>query len=84
MMVTLHDGPFWTFVLEAETSLSRLVQSDWDFPLVASAFGWQSCSCGETDGTIDCEHRTANEMIWEAYDFLTAHVGKTIEDPGYF
>ncbi len=44
MTVTLKDGPYWTFVLESESGESRLIQQDWDFPRIASAFGWTPCS----------------------------------------
>lgn len=60
------------------------VQSDWDFPGLASTFGWVACDCRETDGTVDCEHRTASEMISEAHDYLQDHDGDEVEDPGYF
>ena len=68
------------------------MQDDWDFPRLASVFGWPPCPCGTTDGTIDCEHRTVREMIADAHDFLCAHAGnkasvhagKKADDPGYF
>ncbi len=68
---------------------SILIQSDWDFPCVASYFGFVPCKCGETDGTIDCEHKTAGEMINDARNFLDglcncADERRFIEDPGYF
>lgn len=50
--------------------LTRLIQSDWDYPGVASALGFVPCECGATDGTIDCPHKTAAEMIGAAYDYL--------------
>ena len=84
MTITLKDGPYWTFVLESPEGNSRLIQQDWDFPGIASAFGWTPCFCGQTDGTVACEHRSVSEMIWEAYDFLASRVGETIDDPGYF
>ncbi|MBU1173664.1 MAG: hypothetical protein KKD44_29185, partial [Proteobacteria bacterium] len=57
---------------------AALVQSDWDFPAVASAMGWTPCEkCDLTDGTVDCAHRTATEMISEAYDFCRDHEGET-------
>jgi len=63
-----------------------LVQSDWDWPGLASSFGWCPCDCGFTDGTVDCEHRTASEMIDEAKSYLDVQVngGTVVEDPGYF
>lgn len=84
MTITLWDGPYRSFLLVADSGASRLVQWDWDFPLVAGAFGWEPCSCGSTDGTIDCEHRTVRDMIWDAYEYLASRIGETIEDPGYF
>ena len=82
--ITLLEGDFGTFILEADDGRDVLIQTDWDYPAVASVFGWSPCSCGKTDGTVDCPHRTASEMIAEAREFLSAHVGDTAEDPGYF
>ena len=61
-----------------------LVQTDWDYPSIASSFGFVPCECGDTDGTIDCSHKTASEMIIAAAEFLDDNLGKIIEDPGYF
>lgn len=61
-----------------------LVQTDWDWPGLASSFGWIACKCGRTDGTVDCAHRKAGAMIADARDYLEAHDGESIEDPGYF
>jgi hypothetical protein len=61
-----------------------LVQTDWDYPSVASAFGYVPCVCGETDGTADCAHFTASEMIQNAQEYLDDHIGAIAEDPGYF
>jgi hypothetical protein len=62
-----------------------LIQTDWDYPGIASTFGWVPCrECGETDGTVDCSHRTAGDMIDEAFDYLIENEGETVEDPGYF
>lgn len=52
-----------------------LIQSDWDFPGVASRTGFVPCECGCTDGTVDCEHHTAGDMIAAAYDWLEARNG---------
>jgi len=63
-----------------------LVQTDWDYPGVASSFGWVPCrrGCG-TDGTVDCAHHTASKMIQSAGAYLDKIAGrKFIEDPGYF
>ena len=72
------------FLLETRNGDSHLVQTDWDYPGLASSFGWTPCDCGTTDGTIDCDHRTASEMIAEARAFLEANEGMVIDDPGYF
>ena len=66
-----------------------LVQTDWDFPGVASTFGWVPCFCNETDGTVDCRHKTALEMITSAAAYLDTLCGtngpeRYAADPGYF
>jgi hypothetical protein len=62
-----------------------LVQSDWDYPGLASNLGFVPCpDCGFTDGTVDCAHKTASQMIAEAQEFLDAHLGEPFENPGYF
>jgi len=52
---------------------TTFVQTDWNYPGIASAMGWSPCYCGATDGTIDCEHRKATTMINESYDFIVGH-----------
>lgn len=84
MFITLHSGDFGTYLLVAEDGQELLIQTDWDFPGVATTFGWQPCHCGRTDGTVDCAHRTASEMIADAVAFLDEHLGESVEDPGYF
>jgi hypothetical protein len=84
MKIALHEGDFATFLLIAATGQEILVQTDLDFPGLASTFGWCPCPCGATDGTVDCDHRSAEDMIADAQDFLRAHVGDTADDPGYF
>lgn len=83
MIITLHRGDYGTLLIRAEDG-QELVQTDWDFPGIASTFGWQPCPCGRTDGTVDCPHRTASAMIAEAREYLKEHVGETADDPGYF
>lgn len=78
-MLTLKDGPLFTFLVELDSGRTLLVQHDWEFPAIAELFGWQACPCGHTDGTIDCEHRTARAMLWDAYEFLDSHVGAVVE-----
>ena len=71
MQLTLKRGQFF-------------IQTDWDFPGAATTFGWRPCECGKTDGTVDCEHKTASEMIQQAQNYLDEHIGDSVEDPGYF
>jgi len=82
--ITLEHGPAGTYVVRSETGASLLVQIDWDFAGLANTFGWVPCFCGDTDGTIDCPHRTASEMFCEAREYLDRHLGESAEDPGYF
>ncbi|MEK7994524.1 MAG: hypothetical protein AAB403_12035 [Planctomycetota bacterium] len=84
MKITLENGPFATFLLRAPNGQSILIQTDYDFPGVASSFGWCACHCGETDGTVDCPHRTASAMIAAAREFLDDKIGESVDDPGYF
>jgi hypothetical protein len=69
-----------------------LVQTDWDYPGVASTFGWRprkrrGCAHDGTDGTVDCRGcgLTAGEMIASAGAFLDriADTGRSADDPGY-
>lgn len=61
-----------------------LVQTDWDYPGLASTFGWSPCH-DETDGTVDCPcGKTAGELIAEASQYLNEHCGEVVDDPGYF
>jgi hypothetical protein len=84
MKITLQSGDFGTFLLVADDGRNILIQTDWDFPGVASVLGWRACKCGETDGTVDCTHKTAGQMIAEARAYLDDHTGDTVDDPGYF
>ena len=62
-----------------------LVQLDWDYPSLAHTFGWTGiCECGDTDGTVDCSHKSASDMIDGAREYLDTHEGEIVEDPGYF
>jgi len=83
-MISLEQGDIGYEIVDLGTGESRLIQTDWDFPGVAASFGWRACKCGRTDGTVDCPHKTASQMIGEAAEFLDEHIGDEIEDPGYF
>ncbi len=64
---------------------NMLIQTDRDYPGIASNFGWVPCPfCRSTDGTVDCRHRTASAMIHSARNFLDTHIGQEVENPGYF
>jgi len=57
-------------VTEITTGRTRYFQTDYDFPGLATTFGW-----GGAEGEDD---------IQEAIEFLDAHEGAIDEDPGYF
>lgn len=84
MRIRLERGPAGSYLVRADNGASLLVQVDWDFPGLASAFGWVPCFCGDTDGTIDCPHRTATDMICEARDYLDRCLDESAVDPSYF
>lgn len=84
MKITLQSGDFGSYLLVGDDSQNRLIQTDWDFPGIASTFGWSPCSCGATDGTVACAHKNAGQMIAEAQAFLDEHIGDDFADPGYF
>jgi len=85
MKVTLTRPHTGCFELVASDGQTLFIQSDWDYPSIASNFGFVPCDrCNATDGTVNCKHRTASEMISAAYDFLVEHQDQTFDDPGYF
>src|SRR6266702_1614898 len=64
---------------------SLLIQTDWDYPALASNFGFTPCAdCHDTDGTVACAHKTASEMIQQAARFLDDKLGAIVNDPDYF
>lgn len=70
---------------------SIFIQSDRDFPVLASSFGWnmrgRKCKHEGTDGTVNCPDcgKTATEFINEAIRFLDDNDGKImIDNYGYF
>ncbi len=73
------------YLLTAADGRTLPIQVDYDFPGTAGNLGFVPCEeCDETDGTIDCAHRTASEMISAAAESLNEHSGETFDDPGYF
>jgi hypothetical protein len=63
---------------------TELVQDDWGFPSLASNLGFVPCECGATDGTVDCAHFTATEMIGAAREFINKHLGEPFDASEYF
>jgi hypothetical protein len=85
-MIRLEQGDFGTFlIVNEETGKDILIQTDWDYPGVASTFGWVPCH-DSTDGTVTCPDcgKTPGELISEANEFLRENIGACVEDPGYF
>lgn len=89
------NAPCCPCEIVAEDGRSHLVQTDWDFPSVASSFGWSlaqvqdddgdHCDHDGTDGTIDCKCGiTASRFIGAAREFLENNDGLEVDDPGYF
>lgn len=57
-------------------NVSCFISDDWDYPMLAGALGAGIvCDCGRTDGTIDCEHKTASGMIEDAANWLWDNLG---------
>ena len=40
MKITLQSGDFGSYLLVGDDGQNRLIQTDWDFPGIASTFGW--------------------------------------------
>ncbi len=67
--ITLENGQFgWDFILKHDNGKTALIQTDWDYPGVARAFGWTG-----NDNEIE-----------KAENYLGDHIGDRVEDPGYF
>jgi hypothetical protein len=77
-----EQGRCWAFV-----------QTDWEYPSLANAFGWQvkrvrgkdpECEHDGTDGTVDCPGCvTTSEFLAHAYDFLAGKDGEWTEHHEY-
>jgi hypothetical protein len=72
--IRLEAGSFgWDYlIVNVDTGDDILVQTDWDYPGVASTFGW-----GDYTDNPD-------EDIPAAQEFLDENIGAVMEDPGYF
>lgn len=92
MNIYIENGQFgWDYKLVGVDNdgneRSILIQTDYDYPGIASSFGWVPCDqCHDTDGTVDCTHKTASDMICDASKFLDSisDTGYCVDDPGYF
>lgn len=91
-MIRLEKHSYGLFaIVDVETGAEKTVQVDFDYPGIASSFGWSpepvnGCRHEGTDGTVACPWcgKTATEFITEAYNFLADNDGAEVEDPGYF
>lgn len=92
-MISLQQSDFGNYEVLSDDGQSLLVQLDWDFPSLASTFGWSpanvegetACSHTGTDGTVACGCGVSvGTFIASARDYLDAHIGVEVEDPGYF
>jgi hypothetical protein len=93
-MIALRTGPFGTYrIVNDDNTDDVLVQTDWDYPGIASTFGWwigavapNGCTHDGTDGTIDCPGcgTPASVFIEAAGDYLDENIGAVADDPGYF
>lgn len=96
MKITLDSNPGdapGCLKIVAEDGRDMLVQTDWEWPGVASTFGWSiayaggyACDHQGTDGTVTCPKcdSPAHFFIQHARDWLDEHDGAEAEDPGYF
>lgn len=98
MKIALYQGLYgggYTFGPETESSIpdrSRTVLTDYDFPGLAQSFGMvlrHKPKCedrGSTDGTIPCLvcNTPVSTFIQQARTYLDNHIGKVVDDPGYF
>lgn len=78
MQITLDNGPHGTFLITAEDGRDLLIQTDWDYPSVASSFGWNGRFSKKKYGT------GPSGEIHAAADWLSDNIGAEAEDPGYF
>lgn len=72
-----------------------LIQTDWDWPGVASSFGWSiskvkcpympDCEHEGTDGTVKCKRCKTQPVVFiqAAREWIDEHDGKVVENPGY-
>ena len=84
-MYRLDNQQIGYTVTNIATGESIYYQTDWDYPRLVSDFGGDViCDCGETDGTVDCPHKTASEMITAADNWLFDNDGLEVDGFGSF
>jgi len=79
ILIEREHCSFLITLLDENKEPSILVQTDWEYPAFASDLGWSPCDCGDTDGTVDCKHKTASQMICEAKQVLLDACGTVVE-----
>lgn len=100
MRITLDSNPVGApggcYLIVADDGRERFIQTDWDYPGVASSFGWSissvfdkhviPCDHSHTDGTVACPDcgLTPSDFISAAREWLDENDGATADDPGYF
>ena len=96
MKITLDANPSdapCCLKIKAEDGRDILVQTDFDWPSVASSFGWSiryagglACRHDGTDGTVPCPQcdTPVSFFIQCAREWLDENDGAQAEDPGYF
>ncbi len=78
MRIYLERGPHGTYLIRAEDGRDLLIQTDWDFPSVASTFGWRGKFSKKKYGT------GPSAEIHAAADWLDDNIDADADDPGYF
>src|SRR5665213_656669 len=85
MKITLESTDLDCYLITAEDGRDKLIQSDYDYPGIASTFGWsvsdlinkkkKVCKHKKSDGTIDCSDcgMKAGDFISSARDYLDDH-----------
>lgn len=102
MIITLDSNPSdapGCIKIIADNGQDILIQTDWDWPGIASTFGWsissvplppdatvEACDHNGTDGTIDCPccGLKAGAFITAARNWIDDNDGSETSDPGYF
>ncbi len=99
MKITLDANPSdapCCIMIVADNGEDGLIQTDWDFPGVASTFGWSIqdvqkdtenlCQHTNTDGTVKCKDcgLEPGDFISAARQWIDENDGAEVDDPGYF